>query len=76
MEFCLYPIAHAAMFPFERGSQRSAGKEQSRREGRNNVIITVQPKKTPQNKITASLLIFMKHLRLWKLKAECILMSS
>lgn len=45
MEFCLYPIAHAAMFPFERGSQRSAGKEQSRREGRNNVIITVQPKK-------------------------------
>lgn len=39
VEFCLYPVAHTAMLPFKRGSQRSTKKKDTHTQKKTNVII-------------------------------------
>lgn len=73
MEFCLYPIAHAAMLPFERGSQRSNGKRSEKKTKKGYPKAHFKP---PLNNCSLNSSVVLKHLRLWKLEAECILMSS
>lgn len=73
VEFCLHPVAHTAMLPFKRGSQRSM-KETGKRWGVG-CYFGCSLYHLQTNKFVHLECSWELHSRLWKLQAECILVS-